>query len=100
MLLYITNELIKSDIEKGILTMNKVNSLFVFAGSDDEVVPFESVKEFFEMITAREKALINVPGEGHDLLYKDISATEIVNQIFQWMDLRLWAVARAHGSKT
>lgn len=98
MLVDITSGSIKTDIENGILTMNKVNSLIVFSGAADEVVPFESVKEFFESINAREKALINVPGEGHDLMYQSVSATEIVNQIFQWMELRMWAVGRADGT--
>lgn len=98
MLFDVTNETVKRDIQNGTLSMNKVNSLIIFAGEKDDIVPYEAVQEFHESIGAREKALINVPDAGHDLLYQAPFANEIVNQIFQWMELRMWAVGRLNGT--
>ena len=95
MLLDVTTQLVKNDLKNNSISMNKVKSLILFSGEDDEIVPYNSVKEFFESIKAREKALIAVPGAGHDLLYHPEYAKEIINQMFQWIELRLWATGQA-----
>lgn len=32
---------------------------------------------------------------GHDMLYDPAVSSEVINQIFKWVELRLWAVKRA-----
>jgi len=74
----------ESDGEK--LDLAGVPSVLIIAGEEDDVVPIESVRNFYYKLASKEKEFVAVPEGGHDLMTGPPSSHVATTALFRWIE--------------
>jgi Lysophospholipase len=85
MLLDVTSKKVPHDIVQGKLTLAQVSNLFLISGEKDDVVPMEAVELFYNAAKSENRTFMKVANAGHDLMFQDSSADDIVSAVMDWM---------------
>jgi len=81
----VRTDLIRKNISGGKLDFTDVPSVLVIAGEDDDMVPFEAVKTFYDAITPEVKEIVVVPKAGHDLMTVQPCCDQATSALFRWL---------------
>ena len=84
MLLDVTSTKVYDDTKNGGITLKSLKSFLVFAGQSDEVVPFQSIQTFHDMVNPSKKSLVAVDA-GHDMMFFEKSAKVVTDSLFHWI---------------
>uniref|UniRef100_A0A7S2XJZ6 Serine aminopeptidase S33 domain-containing protein n=1 Tax=Attheya septentrionalis TaxID=420275 RepID=A0A7S2XJZ6_9STRA len=85
MLLDVTSKTVKNDQAAGRLVLDDVPSILVFSGTKDEVVPHNSVKDFFHNLKTKDKRLIEVSDGDHGIMFDKEKGSIVIKDIFKWL---------------
>lgn len=91
MLLDLTSVRVPDDVKRNMLhaQLEGLSSLVVIAGEHDEIVPLQTVRDWYESSGICEKELIVVKGAGHGFFHeKDQKSKNAFESLFEWLDSR------------
>lgn len=86
MLLDVTSNRVKTDLEEGNISLDGVPRVLFICGEDDLVVPFDAAKYFYEAVKPVHKQMLSVPKYGHDMMYHEVSAKIVLDALFEWIN--------------
>ena len=91
MLLDLTSVRVPGDVKKDMVhtQLEGLPSLLVIAGENDEIVPLQKVRDWYESSGICEKELVFVKGAGHGFFHeRDRESKNAFESLFEWLDSR------------
>jgi alpha-beta hydrolase superfamily lysophospholipase len=89
MLLDVTSTRVRHDQSTAQLTLEKVPSLLVLAGEKDNIVPLESVRDFFDKARCKDKSFAGIPKADHGLMVTPRTSKVAIQKLFDWLEARV-----------
>jgi len=82
----VQNDLNRKDSDEGKLDLAGVPSVLIIAGEEDDIVPIQTVQNFYNKLAPKEKEFVAVPDAGHNLMTGPPSSHVATTALFRWIE--------------